>query len=286
MNHSFRADLHCHTTCSDGTSTPSEVIELAYQANLQGLSITDHDNIGAYEKAMPLAQQRGLKIISGIEFSSVHQGCNIHILGYSFDLKAESIEAFCKLHRKRRINRFHIILNLLSKQGIFLNEEDFPPDFFEETSFRTIGRPHIAYMMMKKGYISSLQQAFSDYIGEGKPCYHPGQPHTVEETLDIIHQAKGFAVIAHPHLINNRTVFNQLMQMDFDGIEGYYAHFPFTANAPWIKIGTEKGWLITGGSDYHGTIKPHHHLGSSWVPEETFNILYHHFKKVQEDAIR
>lgn len=278
MMHEFRADLHCHTTCSDGTSTPAEIIDLAVLSNLQGLSITDHDNIAAYDIACPLAEQKGIKLISGIELSTVHCGVSVHVLGYSFDLKAEPLLAFCKLHRTRRINRFRSILELLSKKNMPINEEEFPADFFQETSYRTIGRPHIAYMMLKKGYVSSIQQAFNEYIGEGKPCYHPGHQHTVEETLEIIHQSKGLAIIAHPHLIGSHTVLNDLLKMNFDGIEGFYAHFPPAANSPWVKIGMEKKWIITGGSDYHGTIKPHHQLGSSWVAEDTFNRLYQHFK--------
>lgn len=105
-----------------------------------------------------------------------------------------------------------------------------------------------------------------------------GGAFSVEETLDIIHKANGLAIIAHPHLIDNSKVLIDLLSMDFDGIEGYYARFPPQAHERWVKIGKRKGWIITGGSDYHGDIKPHLPLGSSWVGEETFSVLRKHFE--------
>ena len=278
----FRADLHCHTTCSDGTVSPQALIQLACQLGLKGLSITDHDSIEAYKEAIPAAQMNELLLISGVELSAVHKQTSVHILAYSFAPSSLPLQQFCLRHHERRENRNQAILNLLASHGMPLTPEDFPEGLFSKDSKSTVGRPHIALAMIKKGYVKSIQQAFKDYIGEGKSCYAHGERFSVEETLDIIHQAKGLAVIAHPHLIEKTRVVKDLLTLNFDGIEGYYARFPKSEQERWVKIGANKGWIITGGSDFHGEIKPHNPLGGSWVNEETFMILYHHFKSQLE----
>jgi predicted metal-dependent phosphoesterase TrpH len=277
----FRADLHCHTTCSDGTVTPTEMIQLACDLGLQGLSITDHDTIAAYEEAFPVAQAKNLALISGIELSATHHQKSVHILAYSFSLQSKTIQAFCQEHHQRREKRNEAILVKLAAQGMPISNEEVlssEPD-------HSMGRPHIALAMVKKGYVDTIQQAFHMYIGEGKPCYVPGNTFSVEETLEIIHRANGLAIIAHPHLIDEVKILRDLLEMKFDGIEGYYARFPATANERWLKIGAHRQWLITGGSDFHGTIKPTLPLGSSWVNEETFTLLHHHFQRNQGSVI-
>lgn len=271
----FRADLHCHTTFSDGTETPYDLIQLACKVGLQGLSITDHDTIGAYQEAIPAAQAKNLSLISGVELSAVHHSTSVHILAYSFSLSSPVMEEFCQQHYQRRQVRSQQILDRLALQGM--------PLAFDEVSSleskHSIGRPHIALAMVKKGYASSIQNAFHDYLREGKSCYVPGQSFSVEQTIEVIHQAKGLAIIAHPHLIQNVGVLRDLLGMPFDGIEGYYARFPASAHERWLKIGAHKGWIITGGSDFHGAIKPHLSLGCSWVNAEMFTILQQHFQQ-------
>lgn len=278
----FRADLHCHTTCSDGTSTPQQIIELACEKGLKGLSITDHDTIEAYREALPLAQARNIPLLSGVEFSAVHREISVHLLAYAFSLDSPIIKDFCSKHHLRRLERNQAILERLSKHGMPLTLEDVHPNAFLQSS---LGRPHIAQAMVKKGYTSSIQQAFNDYIGEGKSCYIAGGTFSVEETLNVIHRAKGLAIIAHPHLIQETKLIKELLEMSFDGIEGYYGRFPRTQHERWIKIGQKRGWIITGGSDFHGEIKPNLPLGSSWVNEETFSVLYSHFKLNQIPSI-
>ena len=276
----FRADLHCHSTCSDGTLTPAEIVKLACQSQLSGLSITDHDTIEAYKQALPVSEEHHLPLISGVEFSAEHQKTSVHILAYSFSLNSSIIQDFCFRHHQRRIQRNQAILDLLTKEGISLTEQEVQ-EHGSMSDHSSIGRPHIALAMVKKGYVHSIQQAFNDYIGEGKPCYAPGDVFSVEETIHLIHQAKGLAIIAHPHLIENVRIIRDLLQMNFDGIEGYYGRFPLNKHERWLKIGAKKGWIITGGSDFHGDIKPKLPLGSSWVNEEIFTLLYNHFKHNQ-----
>ncbi len=280
----FRADLHCHTTCSDGSLKPTEIVQLAVDKGLNALSITDHDCIDAYQTALPAANACGLKLISGVEFSSLFGDDNVHILGYSFSLNDPTIQNFCLRHRQRRELRNREILALLAKNGMPITEEELlatagTPDKASQRS--VIGRPHIAKLMVEKSYVTNIREAFNKYIGEGKNCYSKGNFFTPQETIDVIHEAKGFAIIAHPHLIDNSKTVSKLLHMNFDGIECYYSRFALKEQEPWIKIANHKGWLMTGGSDFHGDIKPMVSLGCSWVDEERFKFLEQRFLENQ-----
>lgn len=283
MHPDFFADLHCHSTCSDGSKTPKELVLLAKEIGLKGLAITDHDSINAYQMALPFAKEAGIDLLTGVEFSTMHQNTSIHILAYAYPDKNVLIKDFCEKHLKRRLERNLEILNRLEVHGIHVSEKEL-----EETpgyqSNKTLGRPHIAQVMMKKGYVKSIQEAFKKYIGEGKPCYAEGASFSTEETIDLIHQAKGLAVIAHPHLIENGKILQELLSLNFDGIECYYAKFHRDLSDRWLKIARRKNWIITGGSDFHGDIKPNLPLGASFVSRELFNILFDHFKMVSKDS--
>lgn len=270
----FRADLHCHTTCSDGSLSPIEILHLAKQNKLSALSITDHDTIEAYSQALPAALELGIELLTGVEFSAAHQNSSIHILGYGYQLENLAIQDFCKRHTERRLNRNRGILDLLHKIGMPISEEELQSTSSSSSHQKgTIGRPHIAMIMVKKGYITTPQEAFKKYIGEGRPCFVQGQTFTIEETIDVIHQAKGLAVIAHPHLIKQSHLLDILFAMNFDGIECYYGNFPAQDHKRWLKIAKKKNWLVTGGSDFHGSIKPNLNLGSSWIGKNEFQTL-------------
>jgi len=276
----MRADLHVHSHYSDGTATPKELMEEAKALGLGGLSITDHDSIAAYEEALALAKTYEMQVISGVEFSTLHEGESVHILGYSFSLQDPGILALCKRHKERRHKRNLQILANLEALGISLDRAQF------SDIEKTWGRPHIAEALIQKGVVSSIQEAFDIYLAEGKKAYDPGESISAEETIAVIHQAGGFAILAHPHLIKKQRLVKSLLRLDFDGLEGYYARLPKKQEARWLALATERGWLITGGSDYHGTIKPYSKLGSSWVDEETFQLLYQRFCKSNPDQVR
>lgn len=278
----FRADLHCHSTCSDGTLTPNELISLAKIIGLNALSITDHDTIEAYSAAIPLCHELGIELLTGVEFSATHDDISVHILGYGFDLDNSDIAALCKKHAERRYHRNQAILNLLAKHGMPITEGELAAASghdVENIQHHTIGRPHIAMAMVKKGYVENVQAAFKKYLIEGKLCYAQGMTFSVEETIDVIHRAKGLAVIAHPHLLKSSKLLKRLLEMEFDGIECYYGNFPLKDHKRWLKIAANKGWLITGGSDFHGEIKPHSPLGCSWIDETLFRNLLNKLQK-------
>jgi 3',5'-nucleoside bisphosphate phosphatase len=269
----FRADLHCHTTVSDGTFTPREILQEAKRLGLSGLSITDHDTVDAYSVAIPYAQELGVDLVSGVEFSTDHLGTMVHVLGYGFNTEHPSITKLCEYHKKRRIERFLEMLHLLQREGFELQEADF--DLLDGT----IGRPHLAKGLVDGGHVRSISEAFNKYLGDDKCCYVSAQTISTEDTLKVIHEANAFAVIAHPHLMKNQNVLLDLLKLPFDGIEGYYARFAPAQEKRWVQIGAYRGWLITGGSDFHGETKPNIPLGCSWVGSELFDRLQQRYQE-------
>jgi predicted metal-dependent phosphoesterase TrpH len=267
----FRADLHCHTTFSDGTLTPQQLLQHAKEMELLGISITDHDTVEAYSIAPKLAKELGILLGTGVEFSCVFQKMSVHLLGYDVDLDSPAIAKLCTRHQERRRLRNKAILNNLSRLGMSISEEELLA-----VSDRTLGRPHIAKLMVEKGYASSIKEAFNQYLGDGKPCYARGDEISVQETIEIIHQSRGKAFLAHPHLLKHSRKIKELLKCSFDGIECYYGKFSSDQENRWIQIAKERGWLVSGGSDFHGSSKDYIQLGCAWVDEDNFHKIFQH----------
>lgn len=277
-----RFDMHCHSTCSDGTLAPRELVDLAKEIGLAGLSITDHDTLEAYPDVLHYAAKQGVEMISGIEFSCQVKGKSVHILGYSFPLTNQAIRSLCQQHKERREKRLTGILEKLKTVGLPLLKEEVTA----ECPLGTIGRPHIALAMQKKGYITTIEEGFKKYLGGGKPCFVPGEAFPAKETIQIIQQAGGVAVLAHPHLIKDSSTLSELLAMEFNGLEGYYSRFDKETNLKWVKKAAKKGWFVTGGSDFHGSVKPHISLGCSFIDKETFDRLKTLFDQSREEDER
>lgn len=264
----FRADLHCHSDCSDGTDSPQDLLRKAKAIGLQGLSITDHDTVAAYTPELfLLAQTLAIRVISGVEISSELERMPVHILGYGCDLKSLPFAAFLTDLQAKRVERNRSMLKLLAKRKMPIEEAEF--GMFKA---KIIGRPHMAFLMVKKGYVKSIQEAFEKYLKDGAACYASGFKYAPSEAIAQIKMARGKAVLAHPHFYKKGDLLKQLLTLPFDGIECHYAALPKALELPWVKLAAEKGWVATGGSDYHGASK-NIALGASWVNEKTFNIL-------------
>jgi 3',5'-nucleoside bisphosphate phosphatase len=270
MHKEFRADIHCHTNCSDGSDTPLRILQVAKDAGLQGLSVTDHDTIDAYTpEFFEEAKRLEIAILPGIEISSEMDETSVHILGYGYDLNDSSLRDFLVLMQERRSERNRAILKKLSMRNMPISEEELKA----YATDRTIGRPHIAQMMVKKGYVQTSRDAFDFYLKEGALCYASGIKYHPKEVIEQIHKANGKAVLAHPHFIKKGAFLRKLLGLPLDGLECYYSRLAKALELPWLKMAKEKGLIPTGGSDYHGEIKPHIPLGCSWVGEAIFTSL-------------
>ena len=265
-------DLHCHTTYSDGSLSVQELLLLAKQKGLFGLAITDHDTYAAFYETK--LGNKELKVIPGIEISSRLGKESVHVLGYSFDPKNASLLKLCELQAKRRIDRNLALLAKLGECGMPIAEEEIT---ISKNPWHSFGRVHIASVMVKKGYVTDIAQAFTRFIGDGKNCFVAADHPTVEEVLLVLHEAKGKAVLAHPHLLRRNSTVKALMNLAFDGIEANYGNFGKEGAYKWVRYADEKGWFVTGGSDFHGEVKPHAQLGSATTDPAVFEFLYNHF---------
>jgi len=270
MPNEFKADLHCHTNCSDGSDTPLEILHLAKKAGLQGLSITDHDTIRAYTPELfEEAARLDLRLLPGTEISSELEDLPVHILAYGFDVTSKTFNQFLEAMQKRREKRNAAILEKLRQRNMPITEEELK-NFATE---RTVGRPHIAQIMVQKGYVANIRDAFELYLKENASCYASGMKFAPDEVIGHIHRAKGKAVLAHPHFFKGKALLRKLLGFAFDGYECYYSRLDKSQEMPWLKRAQEKGLIATGGSDYHGKLKPYISLGASWVGLDTFKQL-------------
>lgn len=270
----FRADIHCHSICSDGSDTPLALLEKAAEQKLQGFSITDHDTIAAYTDDFFIrAADLSIRILSGVEISTALDKISVHILGYGFDLKDLSFIQFLQKIQESRNERNRFILAKLASKKMVISEEELSLFAHLEEKKKSVGRPHIAQLMVQKNYVRSTHEAFELYLKDGASCYVSGFRFSPLEAIEQIHNAGGKAVLAHPHFIKGGLILQKLLSCPFDGIECYYGTLHKNQETPWVNIAKKKHWIATGGSDYHGLHKSHVRLGCSWVGLDTFEAL-------------
>jgi len=268
-----RADLHCHSTYSDGSLTPKELVALAKEMGLSGLSITDHDSFSGYFEA----EGEGIDILPGVELSTEFEKKSVHILGYAFDPHDKDFTAFCLAQREARLERNRQIIQRLAQSGLELTEDEV---IDSRDPNKAYGRVHIALVLLKKGYIKDFHEAFKRFIGSNCSCYVPGKKCTSLEAIEAIHKAKGKAVLAHPHLLHSRSLERKLLALPFDGLEAYYGRFLPNVNAHWVEVAQKRGLFVTGGSDFHGLPKPEVRLGANVAPQDVFEALKAHFHEL------
>ncbi len=271
LDKTFRADLHCHSLYSDGSLSPEELIDFAVEKGLQALSITDHDTVDAYARAIPYAKQKRLLLGTGVEFSCTYKKTSVHALGYDFSLQDAGLHEYCHRQQKKRMVRNQEILEKLRRLSIIIEEEEL---IALHSSSATLGRPHIAAVMQKKGYVHSTQEAFDRYLGDRGCCFIPGEPFFVEEAASVVKKAGGKLFLAHPHLYSDSLFVKELLSLGFDGLECYYGRSPPRKEKQWLKIAESQKLLVSGGSDFHGSAKPHVLLGSSFVLKELFFAIF------------
>lgn len=249
-------DLHIHSTMSDGTLSPSELVELARKKGLSCIAITDHDTVAGYAEAKAKGDEVGLDVISGVELSVTYSGGQLHLLGYLIDCdNITLLEGLRTLHSARD-KRNGEILEKLKEYDIDIKENDLRR---VSTSGET-GRPHIAKLLIQKGVVSSMDQAFDTYLGREGCAYVERFVFDLEYGIDLIHKAGGIAVIAHPvSLLKDELQAGQLLEqfkrIGLDGIEVYYPTHSRKMKKQLIGLAKKYGLVITGGSDYHGSIR-------------------------------
>lgn len=256
-------DLHAHTTASDGSYAPRDLVELAKKRGLSAVGVTDHDTLGGWDEAVAAGAELGVEIVPGVELSTAYPGGRFHILGYYIARESRLGDELRELQRERA-NRNDIIIENLTRLGVPVTWEAVRsyagPD-------GVIGRPHFARALMDAGHVSSTQEAFDRFLADGAPAYATKKVLTPAQAIALIHEAGGVAIWAHPtrskdvshtHL---EARLRDLLEAGLDGLETYYAAYTPEEQAWCEQMARKYGILGTGGSDFHGVSKPDIHLG-------------------------
>lgn len=265
-----KADLHIHTTASDGLLSPEEVVLWAARKQLSAVAITDHDTIKGVQGAMDFSKDYNIEVVPGIEFSSEHMDEEIHILGYYIDYQKSWLQEKLDEMYQSRYNRAIKMVDKLNSLGIEVSLEQVKS--IAESG--TIGRPHIARAMLEKGYIKNLKDAFKLYIGKGGPAYVERYRISCHEAIDMIKKLGGVPVLAHPGLINNKKCIKDVLDMGIEGIEVYHSKHGDDTIRSSLEIAAYHKLLITGGSDCHGIFFNNQPiLGNVWVDMKYVQLL-------------
>jgi hypothetical protein len=272
-------DLHIHTTASDGVLTPEQVVYRAYELNLTGLAVTDHDTVDGLAWAQDYIHdnQLPLDFIPGIEMNTELEGYEIHILGYFIDPKQEKL--CCQLEQIKwaRLERAERMVKKLRGMGMMIDMTRVQEIAIEEL----IARPHIARALIEKGYISCEREAFDRFIGKGRPAYVPRYKFEPQTAIELIRDAGGASVLAHPGLLHNDRIVEMVIEMGAQGLEVYYPEHSPGLISKYLELCRRKNLLVTGGSDYHGTAGISHcyELGTWGVNCELVNQLKRHINR-------
>lgn len=251
----LNADLHLHTTASDGGYSPSELVRKCKNVGLEYVAITDHDTVSGVQEAIEVGSSLGITVIPGIEFSTKEKGQSIHILGFGVDITSQPLLKMLEEQQDMRKTRLRSIVKKFREIGIEMKEEDI----LTHVDGASVGRPHVAKALVEKGIVSNVAEAFERYLAEGKPCYvRKEKEMTPIEAMEWIHRANGVAVIAHPVYYSiDDEIPGWVADGFLDGIEVYHRdHDEKTRNhyeslVADLKKKFNKELLITGGSDFH-----------------------------------
>lgn len=256
-------DLHLHTHRSDGSFSPTEVVELAKKNQVDVISITDHDTLSGLEEASTKAAQLGIGFIPGVEISAKSPSGVLHILAYGIDPKNKLLSNVLEEYQLHRNGRNHKIIDILKEQGIDITYEDLVKKAGDCSS---IGRPHIAMLLLERGAAKDFNDAFTKYLSRKGSAYVEKEFFTAKEAIHIIHEAGGFAIMAHPTSLRMgmQDLNDYLDQLKLDGLDGLEVSSS-AHNGNFMKklnlICDRLDFLRTSGSDFHGASKPHVQIG-------------------------
>lgn len=255
-------DLHTHSSASDGTLSPSQLIHLASKIELQAVAICDHDTISGIDEAITAAKETSIQFVPGVELSTMHKSLPFHLVGLYIDHKHDGLLQGLKHVQKIRTERNPLILQKLRELGIDIPLQQLQ-DFAQSDS---IGRPHIAQLLIQKGVVSTATQAFSKYIGDGKPAFVSKPLLGAAKAISLIRNAGGVAIVAHPHQIKRKgealvRYIGELTELGLQGIEVFCSGYKSSMTAEYSRIARQYNLVRSGGSDFHGTNKPNIRLG-------------------------
>lgn len=283
----MKSDLHIHTNYSDGVFAPEKVVDVAIEAELDVIALTDHDNILSYGiaqdyiKTLQNAGKKDITVIQGIEINTMYKNLEIHILGYFMDTEDSDFNELIKTQQQARVKQTKEIVALLNKkESINIKYEDIKNQVAPGGS---IGRPHIAKAITNAGGTGSVMEAYAKYINDNSHVYVQRKTVTPHEAVEIIYEAGGIPVIAHPHDLENANVLiKDLMHCGLRGIEAYHRKHSPAIVEYFSSMAEELGLIVTGGSDFHAPniMNGQIILGKNFVPEWIYDKLIEEKKRL------
>ncbi|MBI5016631.1 MAG: PHP domain-containing protein [Deltaproteobacteria bacterium] len=247
------ADLHVHSRCSDGALTPTEVVRLAADRGLRAVALTDHDTIDGNDEAADAGARFGVEVLAGVEISTHWGGVTFHMLGYGIRPDAPGVRKTFDFLEESRRTRNPRMVERLQFLGIDITMEEI----LGEAAGSLVGRPHFARVLLRKGVVSSMQEAFDRFLGRGAPAYVNKERLSPADACRLIATSGGVAVLAHPGLIDRDYpgrfpgVLQHLLPLGLDGIEAHYSRHSPGETSLYLAVAQHHGLLVTGGSDFH-----------------------------------
>jgi len=257
------ADLHLHSTVSDGLLTPAEIVAKAKKLNLEVIALTDHDSTDGLTEALAAGARHSIRVLAGVEISAELADEEIHILGFLLDYHNQDLQQLLGKIQESRMIRVQEMVRRLQALGFDLNVQEVVAAAGKTSS---LGRPHVARAMIERGYASSLTEVFSRWLGFGQPAYVSRYKLNPAQAIEIIQRAGGLAFLAHPGLLKNEDCISQLAKDGLDGIEVYHPEHSSVQARSFRNTAAALGLYVSGGSDSHGS--PYHNR----IGQTTINI--------------
>jgi len=248
-------DLHLHTTASDGVLTPSALVRYAKSKGLQAIAITDHDTIEGLDEGLSEGERIGFEVIAGVEISADHSPGSMHMLGYFLDIHHPLLKSKLDYLQRARAERNPKIIQNLNRLGVRISYEEV----VKASGGGQVGRPHVAQVLIEKGYVRNFQEAFDRFLRKGAPAYVDKVRLKSKEAISFIREAGGLAVLAHPKTVTTdgsfEKILGELIEEGLRGIEVFYPEHNPLEVAQFKAMAERHGLLVTGGTDYHGIEK-------------------------------
>lgn len=272
-------DLHLHSTHSDGSLTPRELVQMALQKKLSAIAVTDHDTVSGVAEAKAAGAELQLTVLSGVEISVEYGSKTVHVLGYCFEGGEQGLREKLEILVRGRDERNAKIVGRLNELGIGITLEDVEA----EARGNVVGRPHFANVMVRRGFVADFQEAFDRFLAKGAPAYFDRLRFLPAHAIAMIQEAGGIAVLAHPKFVPLREgetldeVVRTLVDAGLKGIEAYYSLHDDRETREYLELAKRYGLLVTGGTDFHGAVKSEILIGSGLgalqVPAECASAL-------------
>jgi 3',5'-nucleoside bisphosphate phosphatase len=272
----MRIDLHTHSSVSDGTDAPGELVRKALAAGLDVVALTDHDTFDGFDEAAAEGERLGLGVVRGMELSCSRQGSSVHVLAYGADPASPELAAEMARVRDGRLGRLAGVVRKLAKLGVPVSEAEVMAQVGNSPS---VGRPHIADALIEAGHVRDRQEAFDRFLADGGPAHVHRYTIEVDRGIDLVHEAGGLAVIAHPwgrgreRLLPASVLQGLVRDHELDGLEVDHQDHDSEIRRRLRALAENLGLLATGSSDYHGTGKLDHDLGCNTTDPTVFTEM-------------